>query len=59
MARNITLAVDEGVLKKVRRVAAEQNTTVNAMVRTVLEDIAARSTVERERREKPRHGCSK
>ena len=34
--KNITLAVDEDVLAKVRRIAAEQDTTVNAMVREYL-----------------------
>jgi hypothetical protein len=38
--KNITLAVDEGVLTKVRRYAAHRNTTVNAIVRDHLERIA-------------------
>ena len=38
--KNITLAVDERVLAKVRRYAANRNTTVNALVRQELERIA-------------------
>jgi hypothetical protein len=39
--RNITLAVEDEVLEKVRTYAAEQKTTVNALVRQHLEKIAA------------------
>lgn len=38
--KNITLAVDQEVLKTARRYAAERNSTVNAMVREYLENIA-------------------
>jgi hypothetical protein len=38
--KKITLAVDERVLAKVRRYAANRNTTVNALVRQELERIA-------------------
>lgn len=38
--KNITLAVDEKVLADVRRYAAAQNKTVNALVREHLEQIA-------------------
>jgi len=41
--KNITLAVDEDVLKVVRRYAAERDTTVNALVRSHLQSIAERS----------------
>ena len=36
MRKNITLSVDAGVLAKVRRIAAEKKTTVNALVRCYL-----------------------
>ena len=36
MRKNITLSVDAGVLAKVRRIAAEKDTTVNALVRCYL-----------------------
>ena len=48
--KNITLSVDDDVLDKVRIVAAEKRTTVNAMVREYLTDLATRD----ERREKAR-----
>ena len=40
--KNITLAIDEEVLDKVRIVAAEKKTTVNALVREFLTDLASR-----------------
>lgn len=40
MTRNITLAVEEDVLDKVRVVAAQRKTTVNALVRDYLNDLA-------------------
>jgi predicted transcriptional regulator len=39
--KNITLALDDEVLEKVRTYAAERKTTVNAIVRQHLEKIAA------------------
>jgi hypothetical protein len=39
--KNITLSVDEKVLAIVRRHAAEQNSTVNALVRDYLTNLAA------------------
>ena len=39
--KNITLAVDEAVLATVRRHAAERNSTVNALVREYLSNLAA------------------
>jgi hypothetical protein len=40
--RNITLAIEDEVLDKVRIVAAEKKTTVNALVREFLADLANR-----------------
>ena len=39
--KNITLAIDDEVLDRVRAYAAEQKTTVNAIVRQHLEKLAA------------------
>jgi hypothetical protein len=39
--KNITLSVDENVLAAVRRHAAEQNSSVNALVRDYLTGLAA------------------
>jgi hypothetical protein len=41
MAKNITLAVDEDVIVKVRRIAADRDTTVNALVRDFLTNLAS------------------
>jgi len=49
--KNITLAVDDEVLDKARVVAAQRKTTVNALVREFLIEIATRD----ERRERARH----
>jgi hypothetical protein len=40
MNRNITLAIDEDVLDRVRVIAAERKTTVNGMVRDYLTRVA-------------------
>lgn len=45
---NITLAIEDDVLKKVRKLAVEQNTTLTAMVRTVLKQFAAREDLRTE-----------
>jgi hypothetical protein len=39
--RNITLSVQEDVLATVRRLAAERNSSVNALVREYLTNLAA------------------
>jgi hypothetical protein len=50
--KNITLAIDEVVLERARLVAVEQKTTINAMVREFLADVAGRD----ERLERGREG---
>ncbi len=40
--KNITLAIDDEILDRVRIVAAEKKTTVNALVREFLADLASR-----------------
>jgi hypothetical protein len=52
MTKNITLAIDEDVLERVRIVAAENRTTVNAMVREYLTKIADEKEQRAERRRK-------
>jgi len=48
--RNITLSVDDEILDKVRVVAAEKRTTVNAMVRKFLSEVAGRDEKQAEAR---------
>jgi hypothetical protein len=38
--KNITLAIDEDVLREVRKIAAERDTTVNGLVREYLRKLA-------------------
>ena len=45
---NITLSVDEGIIKKVRKIAIEKNTTLTAMVRDYLEQVAMRDEPEKQ-----------
>src|ERR687891_619487 len=40
--KNITLAIDEDVLREVRKYAAERETTVNALVRDYFNELAER-----------------
>jgi hypothetical protein len=40
--KNITLSVPEQTLREVRKIAAERETTVNALVRAYLEELAGR-----------------
>jgi len=47
---NITLSVDETMIKKVRKIAIEKNTSLTAMVREYLEQMAARDGAEKQRR---------
>ena len=46
--KNITLSIDEDILMRVQKLAAEKNTTVNAMVRDYLTDIATREDTVKE-----------
>lgn len=39
---NLTLAISEELLKKARRYAAEQSTSVNALIRAYLEELVER-----------------
>ena len=44
---NITLSVDDKIIKKVRKIAIEKNTTLTAMVRDYLTSVAIRDTQEK------------
>lgn len=46
---DIILSVDEQILRKVRKVAVEQNTTLTAMVRDYLASVADSDREDRER----------
>lgn len=37
--KNVTIALDESLIREVRRIAADRSTTLNAMIRTFLEDL--------------------
>ena len=44
---NITLNVDDKIIKKVRKIAIDKNTTLTAMVRDYLTSVATRDTYEK------------
>ena len=46
---NITLNVDDEVIRKVRKIAIDKNTTLTAMVRDYLTSVANRDAGDRER----------
>ncbi|MEM9739026.1 MAG: DUF6364 family protein [Pseudomonadota bacterium] len=52
--RNITLAIDEDLLEQAKRVALEEKTSVNAIVRDLLVQKVANSTTAHRRREAAR-----
>jgi hypothetical protein len=43
VTKNITLSVQQSVLKSVRRIAAERDTTVNGLVREYFEELAGQA----------------
>ena len=47
---NITLAIEEDIVKKVRKLAVERNTSLNALVRETLHQLAAREELRTEER---------
>ena len=42
--KNVTIALDEALIREVRRIAAERSTTLNAMIRGFLEELAERES---------------
>ena len=45
---NITLSVSDEIVREVRKIAVDRNTTLTAMVRGYLESVAARDAAARE-----------
>jgi hypothetical protein len=42
--KNVTIAVDEGTLRDVRRIAAERSTSLNALIREFLNELRERES---------------
>ncbi len=42
---NITLAIDDDIVKKVRKLAVERNTSLTGLVRATLKQLAAREDI--------------
>ena len=50
---NVTLSLDDDLVKKVRKIAVERDTTLTGLIRRYLEEVAAEdSTLGRKRRER-------
>ncbi|HTS51257.1 MAG TPA: DUF6364 family protein [Bryobacteraceae bacterium] len=47
---NVTLTLDDDLIKKVRKVAAERDTTLTAMIRSYLEQVASEDAATGRRR---------
>ena len=47
---NVTLSLEDDLVKKVRRIAAERDTTMTAMIRHYLEQVAAETAASARRR---------
>ena len=47
---NITLTIDDDIIKKVRKVAIDENSTMTAMIRNYLQSVADRESPEKERK---------
>ena len=45
---NITLNIDDDVIKKVRKIAIDENSTMTAMIRDYLQSVVNRETPEKE-----------
>ena len=42
--KNVTLAIDETLLREARKIAADRSTTLNAMIREFLKELAERES---------------
>jgi hypothetical protein len=42
--KNVTIALDESLLREARRIAADRSTTLNAMIREFLQELARRES---------------
>ena len=42
--KNVTIALDERLIREVRRIAADRSTTLNAMIRGFLEELTERES---------------
>ncbi len=42
--KNVTIALDESLLREARRIAADRATTLNSMIREFLEELAGRES---------------
>lgn len=56
---NITLSIDEDIVKKVRKIAVDKNTTLTAMVREYLKSVAECDRPARERALRDLHSSFK
>jgi predicted transcriptional regulator len=51
---NVTLSLDDNLVKKVRKIAVDRNTTLTGLIRQYLEQVAAEDSASGRKR---RHHC--
>ena len=57
LVKNLTIALDEKVLREARRIAAERSTTLNALIRDFLERLTRRESTARTARQRIAELC--
>ena len=55
--RNVTITLDEAVLREARRIAAERSTSLNSLIREFLERLTARESQARTARRRIAELC--
>jgi hypothetical protein len=55
--KNVTIAIDEALLREARKVAAERSTTLNALIREYLEQLTERESRARSARRRITELC--
>jgi hypothetical protein len=57
LVKNLTIALEERVLREARRIAAERSTTLNALIRDFLERLTHRESAARTARQRIAELC--
>ena len=55
--KNVTIAIDEALLREARRIAAERSTSLNSLIREYLERLTERESRSRSARERIAELC--
>ncbi|GAB4129081.1 MAG: hypothetical protein Kow001_23590 [Acidobacteriota bacterium] len=55
--KNVTISIDEATLREARRIAAERSTSLNALIRAYLTDLASRESAAQKARQRIAELC--